>query len=75
MPTQLSTSYDVWRCARCGAERWIPSHPHQTLTCCGTGMWWIRFVHGRPYEYEVFGGFRAGGDHGLPTRRYADEDR
>jgi hypothetical protein len=39
----------VWRCARCGDEKQLRAVPHQSPVCCGTGMWWQRFVQGPSY--------------------------
>jgi hypothetical protein len=45
--------YDVWRCAKCGSEKRQPSVPHDAPVCCGTGMWWVRFYNGVPYQVPV----------------------
>jgi hypothetical protein len=46
-----STDYDLWRCAKCGRETVVPSRPHQHVECCGTGMFWDRFLVGEPYSW------------------------
>lgn len=48
-----SDQYDLWRCAKCGRELTVPSHPHRSPRCCDTGMWWQHFVAGPMYDYEV----------------------
>jgi len=47
----LWTDYDVWRGGLCGAEKTVPSRPHQQPKCCGTGMFWDRFTIGDQYRW------------------------
>lgn len=47
-----STQYDVWRCSRCNREKVVASRPHISQSCCGTGMWWDRFVEGPAYSFD-----------------------
>lgn len=43
-PVVRDDRWEVWRCARCGREQRQPVLPHDPPSCCGTGMWWIRFT-------------------------------
>jgi hypothetical protein len=45
--------YDVWKCAKCGAERVVRSVPHNPPTCCGTGMWFQELRLGASYDNGV----------------------
>lgn len=50
---ETRNDYDVWRCAGCGREVIRASLPHRQPQCCGTGMWWQRFVPGAPYQLDL----------------------
>lgn len=50
---RMRTDYDLWKCATCHRQLIQPSVPHSPPKCCGTGMWWIQFLEGEPYQVSV----------------------